>query len=148
MTPYLWHFQGVSKGGSKDAVRSLKKLGCCPFWPSGESEDHTEGPQPLLCLLSCRHKKERPPAGSKQCVLLERVNNTHNCFILIAIGFFEGAVSPTSPLVQSRDTRPRVSGDFALQNHIADRQLSNISLWKIQKCKHFWRTFSLSTLEP
>ena len=46
----------------------------------------------LLCLLSCRHKKVRPPAGSKQCVLLESVNKTHNCFILIAIGFFEPPV--------------------------------------------------------
>ena len=57
--------QGVSKGGSNGAVRCLKKLVCFPFWPSGESEDRTEGPQLLLCILSCQHKKVWPPAGDK-----------------------------------------------------------------------------------
>ena len=57
--------QGVSKGGSNGAVRCLKKLDCFPFWPSGESEDRTEGPQLLLCLLSCQHKKVGPPAGDQ-----------------------------------------------------------------------------------
>jgi hypothetical protein len=57
--------QGVSKGGSNAALRCLKKLVCFPFWPSGESEDRTEGPQLLLCLLSCQHKKVGPPAGDQ-----------------------------------------------------------------------------------
>ena len=57
--------QGVSKGGSNGAVRCLKKLVCFPFWPSGESEDRTEGPQLLLCILSCQHKKVWPPAGDQ-----------------------------------------------------------------------------------
>ena len=57
--------QGVSKGGSNAALRCLKKLDCFPFWPSGESEDRTEGPQLLLCILSCQHKKVWPPAGDQ-----------------------------------------------------------------------------------
>ena len=57
--------QGVSKGGSNAALRCLKKLVCFPFWPSGESEDRTEGPQLLLCILSCQHKKVWPPAGDQ-----------------------------------------------------------------------------------
>ena len=56
---------GVSKGGSNAALRCLKKLDCFPFWPSGESEDRTEGPQLLLCILSCQHKKVWPPAGDQ-----------------------------------------------------------------------------------
>ena len=63
------NLQGVSKGGSNGAVRCLKKLVCFPFWPSGESEDRTEGPQLLLCLLSCQHKKVGPPAGDQLPVL-------------------------------------------------------------------------------
>ena len=61
MRSWLGDLQGVSKGGSNAAVRCLKKLVCFPFWPSGESEDRTEGPQLLLCLLSCQHKKVGPP---------------------------------------------------------------------------------------
>ena len=56
---------GVSKGGSNAELRCLKKLDCFPFWPSGESEDRTEGPQLLLCILSCQHKKVWPPAGDQ-----------------------------------------------------------------------------------
>ena len=39
--------------------------------------------------------------------------------------------------IPRRDTRPRVSGDFASQNHIAVRQLKGISLRKIRKCTAF-----------
>ena len=65
MHSVLGDLLGVSKGGSNAAVRCLKKLDCFPFWPSGESEDRTEGPQLLLCILSCQHKKVWPPAGDQ-----------------------------------------------------------------------------------
>ena len=63
-TNYKKILHGVSKGESEEALEILKPLLRFPIWPSGESEDHTEGPRLLLCLLSCQHKKVRPPAGT------------------------------------------------------------------------------------
>ena len=47
---------------SNAAVGCLKKRVCFPFWPSGESEDHTEGPR-SASLLPFLPKQERKAPG-------------------------------------------------------------------------------------
>ena len=107
--------QGVSKGGSNDAVRCLKKLVCFPFWPSGESEDRTEGPQLLLCILSCQHKKVWPPAGDQlpaeqslnhEPAILSHCANTHT------VNYFYVTVlrRPKPPLCKGRWAAVRLLG--------------------------------------
>ena len=83
-----------------------------PFWPSGESEDPTEGPRLLLCLLSCQHKKVGPSAESGSphtgvaipCVFrTSSYNNSSVCPLL------EGIATPACGLVRD----DRVFWDFS-----------------------------------